>query len=267
MIAYLKAVIYKLGFSHLLDKLLFIKSIVFNFKANRQFITSNPDFALPPAYYLYETFQLNYLKYYSEGLLSAREIVEWSAPYLNKENLTVLEWGCGVARTCRHLKQLLPENSTLFACDVNSKMIDWNKQNITEISFNVISYNPPTNYQNNQFNLCFGISIFTHIPAIEQENWLKEIARILSINGIFIFSTHGSHYINKLTYAEQSKLKVDGVFTKDYSQKGHRLMSTYNKYEKFKPIVENYFVIQEFYHGSENLHKLGGQDLWIVKKK
>jgi hypothetical protein len=44
-------------------------------------------------------------------------------------------------------------------------------------------------------------------------------------------------------------------------------MSTYNNPSKFKEIVEKYFIILEYFDGESNYSKLGGQDLWIVKKK
>ncbi len=44
-------------------------------------------------------------------------------------------------------------------------------------------------------------------------------------------------------------------------------MSTYNSPNNFKKIVEKYFEILEFHDGELDYEKIGGQDLWIVKKQ
>lgn len=262
----IKSILYKLGLSKLLDYFLYTKSFILNFSNNQLFKKSNPNFSLPPNYFLYETFQLNYEKYYQQGLLSAQEMIDWSKPYLATTNPTILEWGCGVARTCRHIHKYTSPETKVFACDINEQMIDWCKKNITKVKFDTITTITPTNYATNFFSLIYGISIFTHIPANEQEGWLKEMARILQQGGVFIFSTHGKKYFSKLTTTEQQILQQQGSYTKSYSQKGHRLMSTYNNQENFKQIVLKYFSIIQVFDGASHLEKLGGQDLWIVKK-
>ena len=180
----------------------------------------------------------------------------------------MLEWGCGVSRTVRHIhKYINNENSQIFACDINKEMIDWSSKNIKDVSFSLIDYNPPSNYSSLQFELIYCIPVLTHIDAQQQENWIIEIDRILNENGVFLFTTHGSKYFDKLLTTEQKQLNEKGVFTKSYFQKGHRLMSTYNISSAFKQMIEKKFDILEFYEGEKHPEKIGGQDLWIVKKK
>ena len=44
------------------------------------------------------------------------------------------------------------------------------------------------------------------------------------------------------------------------------MMSTYNQKDYFKKQLDPYFEILEYYDGKSNLNKVGGQDLWIVRK-
>lgn len=264
---YIKNLFYKAGLSPVLDSILYRYSFLKNKKHNQAYAKKNSLVAYPPDYYLYETYKLDYQQYIEDGDLSAKEIVEWTMKHINIQKLNILEWGCGVSRTTRHLHKYLPQHSNIFACDVNAGMIEWNKAHIQNIHFSLINHNPPTSYNTSCFNIIFCISVFTHIDSIQQTNWLKEIYRILDDSGIFLFTTHGSYYNNKLLQKELQELTEKGVYTKNYYKRGHRLMSTYNDANQFKKVVENLFTVLEFYDGSSNLEKVGGQDLWIVQKK
>ncbi len=44
-------------------------------------------------------------------------------------------------------------------------------------------------------------------------------------------------------------------------------MGAYNQAVFFRKIIERYFDVLEYYDGARHLEKLGGQDMWIVKKK
>jgi SAM-dependent methyltransferase len=267
MKSYIKAFIYKLGLSPILDYLLYLTNYFLKFKKNRNFKSNNPSLNLPPSYYLYETYNLDYKLYIEDGELAAKEVAEWTLKYLKSKSINILEWGCGVARICRHIDKYFPLNSTINACDINTKMIEWNTKNIPNVFFKTTSYMPPITYDSNIFNLILGFSVFTHIETQFQENWLHDIQRILVDDGVFLFSTHGNLHISKLTKSEQNIFNDKGAFCKSYFKKGHRLMSTYNNPSKFKEIVEKYFIILEYFDGESNYSKLGGQDLWIVKKK
>lgn len=261
----IKKIIYKTNTQHLLDKCVFVKEKIKNSTANKLFKKNNPSFTLPSDYFLYETYQLNYQQYKEDGLLSAQEIIDWVKPYINLNEQNVLEWGCGVSRIVRHLPTLLP-SSIIFAADINTQMIEWNRQYVNNVNFSLINYQPPTQYLSNTFQFVYAISVFTHIEDNEQENWVKEIHRILGAGGLFLFTTHGKKYFTHLTNTEVRTLNDKGTFTKSYKQKGHRMMSTYNEPKAFSKLLQKYFEIIEYCDGNKNPQKIGGQDLWIVKK-
>ena len=197
---------------------------------------------LPDDYDLYETYQLNYQKFIEDGKLAAAEIVEWTKPYLSSPQPVILDWGCGVGRVVRHIKE---QNSgaALFACDIDEQRIVWNKKHYRDIVFSLISYSPPTSYTADKFDLIYGISIFTHIDAASQDMWLKELFRILKPNGVLLISTHGEAYLNNLLSSEKKLLYRNGIFTQSYFQKGHRMMSTYHQPDHFKKMITPYFLL------------------------
>jgi ubiquinone/menaquinone biosynthesis C-methylase UbiE len=249
----------------LLDKFNYAYSYFKYLAKNIKYKKQNPDFAFPPNYYLYETYKLDYKQYNEDGKITANEIVEWTSKYIQGP-FKILEWGCGVARIVRHIPNLINKNSIVFGIDINAEMINWNLSNIPNVNFKKNDYSPPTLFDNNEFNIVFALSVFTHIEAEFQTKWLAEIYRIISGNGIFLFTTHGKNYEINLDEKEKNILNSQGALTIDYKQKGHRMMSSYNSYESFKIIVENYFEILEYYSGAEYPEKVGGQDLWIVRK-
>lgn len=262
----LKYIIRKLRLTGWLDSFLFTLAKWKNRKDNRRYANENPGTLLPDEYDLYETYQLNYQKFIEDGKLAAAEIIEWTKPYLSSPQPVILDWGCGVGRVVRHLKEQNP-SAELFACDINEQRIIWNKKHYRDIAFSVISYSPPTAYASDHFDLIYGISIFTHIDAASQDLWLKELYRILKPNGVLLITTQGEPYLNHLLPSEKNLLNHNGILTQSYSQKGHRMMSTYHQPDHFKKMIKPYFTVKEFYNGNIHPEKLGGQDLWILQKK
>jgi ubiquinone/menaquinone biosynthesis C-methylase UbiE len=262
----IKSIIYKTGTASWLDKFIYQKEKIKNNSSNKKFKEENKNFALPSDYFLYETYRLNYKQYKEDGLISAKEIIDWVMPYYSLENCSVLEWGCGVSRIVRHLPTLLP-SSKIFGADINKEMIVWNKANVLNVQFDLINYQPPTLYEANSFNLVYAISVFTHVEDIEQEKWIKEMYRIIKPSGIFLFTTHGEKYFSHLTKEQNKVLLSKGMYTKTYKQKGHRMMSTYNEPNHLKKLLSPFFEVLEYVNGNENETKIGGQDLWIVKRK
>jgi ubiquinone/menaquinone biosynthesis C-methylase UbiE len=261
-----KYIFQKINILPLLDKFNFIRAKWNNKKRNDLFVKNNPLFKLPSDYFLYETYRLNYAQYKEDGFVSAKEINEWSSKYLN-ETKVILEWGCGVSRIIRHYHNFINAESKLFACDINDEMTKWNKANIDNIQFDTISYTPPTLYKDNMFDFVYALSVFTHIEDTQQKSWIDEIARIIKPNGIFLFTTHGTNFHDKLSSAQLKELHKNGSYTVPYNQKGHRMMSTHNLSDVFKESLKDSFEVLEFYEGKHNLDKVGGQDLWLIRKK
>lgn len=264
--SYIKYIFQKANILPLIDKFNFIRAKWNNQKANQLFKAQNPDFKLPSDYFLYETYRLDYAQYKEDGFITAKEINEWTSKYLNDTKM-ILEWGCGVSRIIRHFPNFINSESKLYGCDINYEMTKWNKENIENINFDTINYLPPTRYENNKFDLVYALSVFTHIEDTQQNEWINEIARITKPNGVFLFTTHGTHFFEKLSTIELNHLQSKGSYTIPYNQKGHRMMSTYNISENFKNNVELHFDVLEFYEGKFNIDKVGGQDLWIVRKR
>lgn len=249
----------------LLNRLLYQLARRQHKKINQLYLRQNPSVVLPGDYELYETYQLNYKKFIEDGALAAKEIMEWTKLYLDTTEPNILDWGCGAGRITRHIPSL-NSNAIVYGCDINEPLIEWNKKNYRNITFSVINNFTPTFYAPQFFDLIYGISIFTHIEAAQQEEWIAELHRILKNKAVLLVTTQGSYYQHKLLPAQKRTLHQKGVYTQTYRQQGHRMMSTYHTSEYFRKILQPFFTVLEYYSGSSHPEKAGGQDLWILQK-
>jgi SAM-dependent methyltransferase len=112
-----------------------------------------------------------------------------------KDFKSILDFGCGCGRAIRALATLLPE-SKLWGTDIDGEAIEWLKNNYQKYAeFSVAPHFPPTVYEDQMFDLIYGISVLTHLPEDMQFQWLEELCRITKPNGYVILSTHGeNHY-------------------------------------------------------------------------
>ncbi len=248
-----------------LDRLLYQLSRWQHKKINQLYLQQHPAAVLPGDYDLYETYQLNYKKFIEDGALAAKEIINWTKPYLNTAEPNILDWGCGAGRITKHILSYSP-NAIVYACDINESLIEWNKKNYANITFSTINNFTPTFYAPQFFDLVYGISIFTHIEEKQQKEWITELHRILKNKAVLLVTTQGSFYQDKLLPAQKKTLHQKGIYTQSYRQQGHRMMSAYHVSEYFRKMVQPFFTVLEYYSGASNPEKAGGQDLWILQK-
>ena len=263
---YLKQLLYRLRMAEWLDGFNYRSQSAINKTKNRLYLQQNPDTVLPDDYVLYETYQLNYRKFIEDGKLASKEIYGWTKNHIPEISPRILDWGCGAARVTRHLPGLQP-NALLYGCDTNEALTEWNKIHFSGITFSTINHFTPTMYADSFFDLVYGFSVFTHIDAAKQEEWVEELFRILKQNGILLITTHGSKYAEQLLPNEKRELKREGIFTKRFAKQGHRMMTSYQLSTHFKKILDPLFTIIEYYDGSDHPDKAGGQDVWILRKR
>jgi cyclopropane fatty-acyl-phospholipid synthase-like methyltransferase len=106
--------------------------------------------------------------------------------------MRVLEIGCGAGRVTRALAKIFGE---VHAVDVSGEMVERAKKSLAEFSNAFV-------YQNNgkdldvvpaqPFDFAFSSIVFQHIPSREViENYVKEVARLLSPGALFKFQVQG----------------------------------------------------------------------------
>ena len=261
---YLSNILRKLGLLFYADKIHFYIEFIRNRKTNKQFKKNHPEIKLPPDYLMYESFQINYQKYYHNSIESAQWLLDHLKQHTKVENKRILDWGCGPARIIRHLPALADNTCEIHGTDYNKKTINWCSKNIENVTFHLNDIYPPLPFGDNYFDIVYGISVFTHLPEKSHDEWANEILRILKKDGIFLFTTHGVAFKVKLTKDEQKEFDKGHLVTKGNTKPGHRTFSTYHPPAFIRHLMQKNEILSHT-EGKMEDNKLQ-QDVWIIRK-
>ena len=109
---------------------------------------------------------------------------------------SVLEFGCGNGRLIQHLINLRPE-AEIHGCDILQKCIVQCRRKFPKGNFVRNSIKPPTGFNDNQFDLIYTYSVFTHLTEKNHLAWLQEFARILKPGGVMIHSVKSYQFVRR----------------------------------------------------------------------
>jgi len=262
---YIKELFRIMGLILLYDKIIFIIMKLKYYNLNKLFLKLHPEITLPSDYIIFESFQLNYHEFYYGGLDTAKFIVELISNYIKIDDISILEWGCGPGRIIRHLPRLTNSNCNYFATDYNSKSVNWCKENIQNINFDINDLEPPLKYSNNFFDFIYGISVLTHLSEKNYYNWYEELIRIIKPNGLILLTTHGEASTEKLKFNDKQTFNNNSIIEKGNTAEGHRTFTSYAP-ESF---IKNLFSTSSeiiFYKKGEPQDWGIEKDIWIIKK-
>jgi SAM-dependent methyltransferase len=129
---------------------------------------------------------------------------------------SILDFGCGCGRILIPL--MLRKNAArLYGCDIDPEAIAWCKSNLTSCAgFAVNDPFPPMQFADNQFDLIYGVSVFTHLPEEMQFKWLNELFRVTRPGGYAIMTFHGEPHYGALPPFAREKLENHGFFYSDH---------------------------------------------------
>jgi SAM-dependent methyltransferase len=219
-----------LGLSMLADKCRFYLHKIKYRNSIKSFFKTNAGLPMPPAYFICETYRLNYNGYFYGGKETAQEFAETFAKHVDTTNCRILDWGCGPGRIVRHLPEILP-NSEVFGSDYNKDYIDWCSSNLKNIKFITNELAPPINFQESFFDVIYGISIFTHLSKEMHYAWANELLRILKPGGILYLTMHGEVFRSKLSQTEKEVFDKGELTYSKNTREGHRT------FVAFQPVV------------------------------
>ena len=235
-------------------------------KVNDAFKKGYPDFGLPPEFFIYETYRLNYKWYYEDGKNTAEEIVTLLSKYYNfsKPNKRILDWGCGPGRVVRHFPSLLP-STEIYGTDYNENYIKWCSENLNGIHFSVNKIDPPITFAGSFFDAIIGLSIFTHLSEKNHFAWIDELHRIIKFGGGVLITTQGEAYRQRLAPGEKEIFDSGRLVTRKYLKEGNRLYSSFQPTDFIKGLMAHKFQILEFVPGNLQNGE-PSQDIWVLRK-
>lgn len=115
--------------------------------------------------------------------------------HTNIETPTILDFGCGCGRMVRFLNNSAPFYM-IHACEVNPDHVDWCQDSLNNVKVSQCDAMPPLSYDDQMFDLIYGLSVFTHLSENHATQWLSEMKRVLKPKGILIVTIHGLTALN-----------------------------------------------------------------------
>jgi len=164
----------------------------------------------------------------------------------------ILDFGCGCGRTLIHMKELAP-HAQFDGTDIDARAIDWCKEHLRFATFKVGQASPPTDYAPDSFDFIYAISVFTHLDAPYQFQWLEELRRIAKSGGVLLLTVDSSLAGEKDFVFQRSY--EDGLFPAWYQ----------NAFHSEKYVRENfgrYFDVLGYLPRGMNEH----QDVVLLRK-
>lgn len=256
----------RLGLLPLVDRLRFRVEAFRNRQANVQFKMEHPEVSLPPDYLIYESFRLDYRKYYYGG----RETAAWLAGLMlqhcqtPEQGLRVLDWGCGPGRTIRHLGKFLPGVPELHGTDYNARSINWCQEALPQIAFNHNSLAAELPYADDSFDAIYGISIFTHLSAPMHQAWLQELHRVLKTGGVLILTMQGDNFREKLSPAELAQYNQGELVVRGNVVEGHRTYSAFHPDPFLRELFADLEILEKIVVPGDGLDYTP-QDTWVLR--
>lgn len=144
----------------------------------------------------------------------------------------VLELACGTGRVTRHLVDLIPDDGSLVATDLNPGMLEVAKSKIQNEKIQWLVANAQElSFYNGQFDhvVCqFGVMFFP-----EKEKSFREAHRVLKAGGKYIFNTWESVEKNpRIDLMWKVMREVFGSETPDFLEKGPHSFFDKNEIEQ-----------------------------------
>ena len=265
MIKYrISSILRTVGLIKVFDKVRFYLLCIKTFKKRQVFKKSYPNAVLPPAYFMYETFGLDYEQFYVHSEETAKWLLSCFEKHQSLQNAKILDWGCGPGRIIRHIPHLIEKSCRCYGADYNAKYIKWCAANIPEVTFKQNGLEPPLPFEDAMFDIVYGISIFTHLSEKMHYAWFDELFRVLKPGGILFLTLHGKAFKSKLPEAQKKLFDAGQLVVLSSTKEGHRTYGAYHPVPFVTQLVGNNRVV-EFVEGGFIKGK-PQQDVWIIQK-
>ncbi len=253
------------GLIFIADLLRYRYMLLKNRKKNEAFCREHPGIAFPEPYMIYETFRLDYQRYYEKGKEGAEWVRDEASPFINLKDRDILDWGCGPGRVVRHLPEVINNGCRFYGSDYNAAYIKWCSENIPGVSFSKNELKPPLVYESRKFDLIYVISIFTHLSEQSHVEWFEELMRVLKPGGILMLTSHGNVTKANLTPQEIQQYDRGELVERANVKEGHRMYTAYHPEAYMHKLFANKASVLKHKPGTKQSWGFE-QDLWILKK-
>ena len=133
---------------------------------------------------------MNYFRLGSELARTIMQIANWR--FAGKtDQIKMMEFACGYGRNLRHIVHCIPAQN-IFVSDIYADAVKFNIEQFG-VSGRVSVHNPIDLDWNERFDFIVVPSLFSHLPESTFAGWIAALYRLLTDDGILVFSVHGDH--------------------------------------------------------------------------
>ncbi len=138
----------------------------------------------------------------------------------------VLDWGCATGGVAIILDDELPVE--MHAADVDAHSIKWLTKVAPAIHSHVLGVNEPLPFGTAEFDVVFGVSVFTHLPPTIVPFYVHELRRITRDSGLVLLTVQSNHAcdVNLRTQKDpemhpndRDVLREKGILYNSYNEK------------------------------------------------
>jgi SAM-dependent methyltransferase len=174
----------------------------------------------------------------------------------------LLDWGCGCGRVLRHWAGL--QRAHVFGCDIDARMVAWCSENLRFADARETELSPPLPYDSGTFGLVYAFSVMTHLSQPLQDEWMRELRRVLRPGGLLLISTLGEYYAsrNRLTPPERDSFSRGDLVVLYERSAGTSLCSAYHPPEYVRRELAREFEHVAFRPAADD----GKHDIHLLRK-
>ena len=153
----------------------------------------------------------------------------------------ILDLGCGCGRVIRHLPAMT--QAELYGADYNKSLLSWCAENLPG-RYLRNGLNPPLKVSDDQFDIVYLLSVFTHLRIPTQRIWLQEFARIIRPGGLALITFHEETHMGFPDTPEaRAAIAAKGFYYNNNMVEGSNLISTFQTKALAEEIFSAYFEI------------------------
>ena len=176
-------------------------------------------------------------------------------------NESILDFGCGCGRVTRYWADF---DGAVAGSDVSRKAIDWCRENLDFAAFLHNGLTPGLDSEDDEFDLVYALSVFTHLTDELQLTWRDELHRVLRPGGRLLISTHGRSYLSRLDADERDQFERGELVVRWADIPGTNLCSAYHPERYLRETFARGFTLVEL--DPEGARGNPTQDLVLLQK-